>query len=1330
MNFLKDKDAPNIPKEVRDAFRNNKLVLFCGAGISRKAGLPSFKDLVTEVCKKLNVCIEDDFILKDAREKEEYDHMLGVIESYRHVGRKKLIETIMNILTEYAETPPNVNIHKDLLSLSSLPNNKGYRLVTTNMDRLFHEAELNLKLVEVDIGPKLMPIRQWKNLTFLHGLIDKEKDPEDINLVLTRKDFGQAYLQDGWANRFVQELLQEFTILFIGYSLNDPAIRSLVSAISPDDHKGIYAFADYEENSQGKRSKSRVKEQWKSNGVVPILYKIKRNEDHSLLYDSIKQWMKLSKSGLKGRKWQLKEEQKYNGEWANLKQMHLRERKQWLKEKLKCEGQSPQEFQASDRLLVKSVFSFLKIDGRLSEYLPQINPHISLLNLISELPVNESTQQISGIDTKFQRQPQLLDSLVTPSYLIRSNGALSITETDLPIWKEPLSPLEHSISRWLCKNLNKKETIHWIIKNNCTLHPILKKYIQLQIERFEAKHPNKLNIGEREYLFWKTISDLNYSLMNSYTHDLLLLTYSLNEKSNPKKDQEKIKEFINLLEPYIEFKHSLEGIPESNKFEETPEFNKLYRAEIRIHSRNYPPKLTNKAILLQHAENFSDLLNKAMQKAEQFEMIQNDEDYFYIHRPSIADHEQNKDYRPWTYLIDLARDSFDLAMEKRDKEKAQFLLHKWQQYPYSVFYRLILYAVTKYPKLDEKIVIRLFKKSDTLWSVTCQNEVLKYLKHRKYSKKIGEELIKLIIQGPPRSRFKESVNDEQFEEHKERDIYIRLKRLKNSSNIQFSKEVQSLYEKIQKKYKLSDSISSDDKEDFPFYSKKTRIVGSEKKYHNLSPQKIYEDIKLINVDTPRYKKDDKRENFRYLVKDIPQRAYETLLLSIKNEKANAPPYHFSPFFGTFISEIGSISNIKAKEKYFFDILRKIENFSDDFFKENLWAYVQGFKLFSSAIYEDRNYFRQWWNKLWNLSIESTDSFDEEKDIPMEALNSYMGKISESIFDILWNKYTDKIPKDDKIPEDIKKYFKVIIDNAKEFPFILYHFGVDLRLFWHLDKEWVLKNIKLLLDIKNESLSKSIWAGYLHNPRWSIDFLSDFKQEIFDLIINRQNMFPLDGNKNEHYLENIAGIFFTATGGTWSQNIFSNEQIKQLKRKIDVDMLKPISHQMWQQLQDAKDQSENLWSKKIKPWIKTFYPPSEDIKHHSIALHFSLAVLYTGDELPNALSVLEPHIKGVVQHNNDIMTLHINKSCFDIEKERPDNRITEPHQLDSIFKYPKELLKLLKWNIPKEKAGRMIEGELKKILSKIKSENPGIEENEDYKTLEDKLDQSVIEKSYR
>jgi hypothetical protein len=74
-------------------------------------------------------------------------------------------------------------------------------------------------------------------------------------MVLTDRDFGRAYLTEGWARRFVLELFLKYTVLFVGYSHNDPVMQYLARGLPPgDSNKKRYAFDLNESKGLGKIS--------------------------------------------------------------------------------------------------------------------------------------------------------------------------------------------------------------------------------------------------------------------------------------------------------------------------------------------------------------------------------------------------------------------------------------------------------------------------------------------------------------------------------------------------------------------------------------------------------------------------------------------------------------------------------------------------------------------------------------------------------------------------------------------------------------------------------------------------------------------------------------------------------------------------------------------------------------------------------------------------------------------------------------------------------------------------------------------------------------------
>lgn len=1274
-------EGPQIPEDVYQALGNDNLVFFCGAGISTNNKLPPFNELVRKVCAKLNIDINKEPLLREAKKRENYDGILDLIEGNQSfsVSRQTLRKEIIEILNKPTGEP---DIHKSLLELSALSKGRGHRLVTTNFDRLFFKAGLKSQF---DSAPKLAPPRKetWKNLTFLHGVIDRDRYPEGDNLILTRRDFGLAYLYDNWSSRFIIQLFQDFTVLFIGYSVADPVMNYLVSAISYENQRRrqnnsktvhskdfngnqenedetkptIYAFAGYK---KGEREEKQNR--WKSLGVEPILYKITKDDDHSLLYDTIREWASRKKTGLTGSK-------------------------NWLKEKLK----SP--YKESDKEIAESVISFLKTDERLAKYLPEINlSKDSKQRLpvdISWLKVFSGEGKESKTRNKNNRRPFFFNPESKPeNSLLKklTNRTAQSKSSPYSLW-EPLSSIEKSIASWLLHHLDKKKLIHWLIKQASaqtgliSLHPEFKDMLKWQLKNIQENTNQQLD--ERKALFWEIVTMQEGQKLSD-------AGFLIGELNIGKYSYGRVKKLLSCLEPQIGFETYFYHKEFSNA-------DKIYDPKLTIGMNRYPYKsLTDKTTLLLHAEDFSNLLKKAMELAELSEIIQNEEDHFCIVKPSIAPHSQNKNYHSWTYLIDLVRDSFDCAMEK-DKKLAELLLNKWQLYSYPLFYRLILYVVTKYLDLKENLVIDLFRNTNVLWSRTCQNEVLKYLKTRKHSKMASDQLVSLIMQGPPKSLFNHDVEDNIFKELKERSICLRLHRLK-ISGVPFPEDIESYYNEIPKKYSFKLSMEKDnDQEDFPFYHTGPKRIGSEKRYHhNQTDSQIFEDIKHTEPGTyPTVT--DKRENFRPFIKDFPERAFKILSMFKDNDINSAS------FWDDFIYEISVIKDIQKSNEYFEKSIKKIEKFSDDFLKKCLLSLIHGFDLKGGLIYyKDEKQFQKWWNRLWKLSMEN-QSDDTDSDPSFQALNSPLGKLSQSIFKMLWSKFSNKIPRNGKIPEDVKNYLQTVIqDGIKKDPSVFCHLGSYLWSLWFLDKEWSNTNIKPLLNWNNETICKAFWAGYLHHPKWSPDFLSDLKNEFFQLLLNRKVFYQ--DRDSIYYCENIADTLFIATGGREIKNIFTKEETQKIAQNMDAKILETLSIDIWILLKDSKDKSVNLWSDKIKPWMEVFWPPQNNLKTQKIAQELSLVMLYCSDKLPEAFEFLKDKIKDIIKQNHGDILSHIEN---------------HEQELNHIFNYPEKLLSLLNWNFPDNITFCWNE-KLKKLLDKLKNRRPEIDQNADYLKLLDKI----------
>ncbi len=278
-----------LPDELIEEQKNGKLLFFCGAGISVKAGLPLFPSLVKEICKELSIHLEQHSNLKELIDSEEYDKAISYLENYRPYYRNKINYYLKNRLLKSYDDNLFLERHSTILELATSIN--GVRLVTTNFDNLFELAKNNLTIdqdIEIFHAP-LIPQQatpyRWSGIVKLHGSLDQKRDN---GIVLSSGDFGKAYLTEGWARRFVVDMFREFCVIFIGYSANDPIFRYIVDAINSEKQinekiKTAYILLRRDTNKQQVDS---------YNSLKTIFYDQGTNEhDHDDLDTKLTEWL-------------------------------------------------------------------------------------------------------------------------------------------------------------------------------------------------------------------------------------------------------------------------------------------------------------------------------------------------------------------------------------------------------------------------------------------------------------------------------------------------------------------------------------------------------------------------------------------------------------------------------------------------------------------------------------------------------------------------------------------------------------------------------------------------------------------------------------------------------------------------------------------------------------------------------------------------------------------------------------------------------------------------------------------------------------------------------
>jgi len=294
--------GPDIPDELLLALDEGRVVFFCGAGVSRaKAELPDFFGLADKILTTLGV--HDDSpavkILSEARKIEARTGVPGLISADRVFGllERDFLERDIESAVAQALDPKKVknfdpekgvdlSAHEILLDLATTKDGVT-KLVTTNFDRLFDDCGRGLEAWQPPRLPDPARPGDLHGIVYLHGrATDGYDGAEGDGFVLSSAEFGRAYLSEGWATRFFKDVIDRYSVVFVGYNADDPPVQYLLEALNKSNGRldEVYAFQSGDADDATSR--------WEHKGVTAIPFP---KDDYAALWDTLKEWAQRAK---------------------------------------------------------------------------------------------------------------------------------------------------------------------------------------------------------------------------------------------------------------------------------------------------------------------------------------------------------------------------------------------------------------------------------------------------------------------------------------------------------------------------------------------------------------------------------------------------------------------------------------------------------------------------------------------------------------------------------------------------------------------------------------------------------------------------------------------------------------------------------------------------------------------------------------------------------------------------------------------------------------------------------------------------------------------------
>ena len=690
--------GPDIPVGLLNQLDDDRVVFFCGAGVSMGGGsqLPNFRGLLCNVYQENHLPPDD--IERKALRAKAYDKAFELLEQPERLGPEQVRQSVAACLSKDPVGP--LQMHRDLLSLSLVEG--GHRLVTTNFDNRFREAARQAaglrEHLQVHDAPAL-PVptpRRWRTLVHLHGRT--QPNGRNSELVLTSADFGRAYLTEGWAARFVSALFADFTVVFVGYSLSDPVMRYLVDAVATERAKGrnlggAYAFAGYD---PAKNTAESERAEWKARNVEPMPYD--ERDDHSLLRRTLRRWVDIR-----------------------------RDPQSRARIALDGIGKLPTEREAA-----RVTWALERPD--VARTLAQAHPFTDE----QDFPKIERWLDVfadAGLLSRLASGPDTADQAVR----LVDDGSRSQSP-------HPLGEATQALARWVARHIHVPQVLGWVLRNGGRVHPELGREIRGSLADPPQPIPAKLRLfwtmllDEQVPDFWSVLFlEKQYrqagSVEKRHLEDVLLrsLVPRLTVLPGPSQRAESQRRFDPDAPPtspiedcgHLRVRVGRDRIWRSaKKILGEPEF--LCR-----HAKRITTLLVDVLVLLRHDD---QVLNHPVTGRVQLgfpRWIAADTDHF---------HSRNA----WIRLIELARDSY-FALAKNDRARADALLQRWARSDEPTCKRLLLHALAedKASAADMADAVLLQGEAPGIWDPYVRNEVLRFL--NKAGSRLRPGLVQRIV---------------------------------------------------------------------------------------------------------------------------------------------------------------------------------------------------------------------------------------------------------------------------------------------------------------------------------------------------------------------------------------------------------------------------------------------------------------------------------------------------------------------------------------------------------------------------------------------------------
>lgn len=1217
MQFVRQ--GPDIPERLLQAHEDGRVVFFCGAGISYPARLPGFAGLVAKVYEAL--AATPNAVQQAAIKAGQFDTAIGLLEADIVGGRETVRRTMARILTPDFSSPNATATHDALLTLGKCRNGHT-RLITTNFDRLFEEVIAVRSLPIEQFQAPLLPVpkNRWNGLVYLHGLLGTTPTASELDrLVVSSGDFGLAYLTERWAARFVSELLRNYTVCFVGYSINDPVLRYMMDALAADRLLGesapeMFAFGSFSKGKEEERSN-----EWRAKNVTPILYR--EHNRHAYLHKTLRAWAETYRDGVRGKERIVAE----------------------------CAMARPLASTRQDDFVGRLLWALSDPGGLPARLFADLDPVPSLdwLEPLSEERYRHADLGRFGVPPRPIVDEKLTFSLarrpspypLAPSMCIVDAGAGGSR------WDEVMRQL----ARWLTRHLNDPELLLWLVKRGGQLHDDLVWWIEHRLDEL-AKLEGDDNTAELAHIregapnaipsppmrtLWRLLLT---GRVKSWLRGFNLYRWSDRFKRDGLTATLRL-ELREMLTPRVLLREPYRWPAEDGESRETERIKDLVEWEIvlstdHVHSslRDLPRDERWDAALPELLPDVSALLRDALDLMRELGGADDRSDLSYIHQPSISEHPQNQGFHDWTALIDLTRDAW-LATVVQSPARAALVAQSWSHMPYPLFRRLAFFAAAQGNVTPHRQALDWLLADDHwwLWSVETEREAMRLLVAMALhlDEVMLRELEQAVLAGPPRDMFKDDIEPERWTRITDREIWLRLARIAETGALLSADGNQRLMG-LSTRYPEW-ALAADQSDEFPCWTG-SGWVGDKDPWRDFvsipRSRRGVLNYLIANPVIPEAKQDDWRER----CKDSFQATAYALYQLAKQ-------------------------NIWPNDRW----RDALQAWSEEEMQSRSWRYMSPILVNApDVMLQTLSHSVSWWLQTIAKTFEGhealffvlarrilaqdhQDGVDTDEPI-MRAINHPVGHVTEAL--LRWW-YRHSLEDGQGLPEELKPTFTELCDTRiDKFRHGRVLLTAHIIALFRVDGDWATQHLLPLFDWRrSEAEARAAWGGFLWSPRMYRPLMEMLKTAFLDTAHHYAALGKHDGQ----YASLLA--FAALDPG----DTFTTAELSAATRSLPLDGLRDSAQALVRALESAGEQRADYWTNRVAPYLHAIWPKTRENVSPAIAESLGRLCVAAQDSFPEALKLLRAWLQ---------------------PPAHPDYLVHRLHDADICGKYPKQALDFL------------------------------------------------------